>query len=324
MYKLSILVPTYNRCKYLERTLEALLPQIERHLEEVELVVCSNASTDGTDKYIKSLMREKSYISYHYFNDFVEICLSFSRSIDYTSGEYIIIWGDDDIAFPYAVDFILDSLYKNEGIGLLHYNVISGKDLKYGMKLFRFERAEWNKTLYRMSLEEFLQEHTLSSGFVTSLCFKKEAWIKGRIVDTHLHYGYEFLGIIYWGVHGLDCAYSDFPLIIQRMPFQRAWLDKWALYALIGVPQLYRDLEKWGLCKHAFQVWNRKENSSLKEYLKSLLNASAYKKKYLPLCKNIASFQSSYIRKFFAYIIIYTFPPFVYRISRKLTFKRMR
>ncbi len=96
MYKLSILVPTYNRCDYLQYTLQALLPQVERHPDEVELVICNNASTDGTEKYVKRMMQEKPYIRYHSFTDFVEICQSFSRSIDYTTGEYVVILGDDE------------------------------------------------------------------------------------------------------------------------------------------------------------------------------------------------------------------------------------
>ena len=172
-----------------------------------------------------------------------------------------------------------------------------------------------------MSLDSFLKEHTLSPGFITSMCFKKSTWDRGLAVDTRSHYGYEFLGIIYSGIKGMDCVYSDFPLVIQRMPFKRSWLDKWALFALVGVPQLYKDLELWGLCEDAVHVWDKMENRSLKGYIKSLLNASAYKKIYIPLCGKIASYQKSYFRKVLAYLIIYLSPPCVYQISRKLVFR---
>lgn len=102
MYKLSILVPTYNRCDYLQYTLQALLPQAERHPDEVELVICNNASTDGTEKYVKRMMQEKPYIRYHSFTDFVEICQSFSRSIDISPGEqYLDMVHVSDICTAY-------------------------------------------------------------------------------------------------------------------------------------------------------------------------------------------------------------------------------
>ena len=137
MKKLSILIPTFNRCNYIKITLAHLFPQIERHLDDIELVICNNASNDDTDTYIKDLQKSKAYINYYHFDNFVEICDSFSRSIGKTSGEYVIIWGDDDIPSPYTVDYILDVLNNHSNVGIFHFNNMTGYDHQEYMSTLR-------------------------------------------------------------------------------------------------------------------------------------------------------------------------------------------
>ena len=58
MTLLSICIPTYNREKYLQDTLESIVSQdIFKNTNDVDIVISDNASTDGTrelvEKYLK-------------------------------------------------------------------------------------------------------------------------------------------------------------------------------------------------------------------------------------------------------------------------------
>ena len=52
MKLLSVIMPTYNRLSTLKITIPILLEQVNRYPELAELVICNNASTDGTIEYI--------------------------------------------------------------------------------------------------------------------------------------------------------------------------------------------------------------------------------------------------------------------------------
>lgn len=255
-------------------------------------------------------------IKYHYFRDFVPICDSFSRSINTASGKYIILWGDDDIASPYVIDFILDLIRDNDNVGLIHYNVAIGTDKIYDITLNRFETEKYESLISANNLSDFLVKHTVTCGFITAMVFLRDAWYKGLKFHKDYHYGYEFLPIIYHGVEGMTCLYCSYPLAIQRMPLKRAWLSKWPLYAEIGMPNLIRDLEKDGLTKGAYDYWYSNYND-LKKFIKVLLLASAYKKEYRKRCKEIANNQREWYRKVLTYFIIFCFPAFINNTLRK-------
>ena len=85
---LSVVIPTLNRYEYLKRTLVQLLLQVERNQDEVELVICCNASKDETDSYMKGLVKAHPFIQYHYFDEYVEVGASLIRSVGQAHGEY--------------------------------------------------------------------------------------------------------------------------------------------------------------------------------------------------------------------------------------------
>ena len=131
---LSIVIPTLNRYEYLKRTLDCIIPQVQRNIDKVELVICCNSSKDETDEYVKSLLIQYPFIRYKYFDEYVEVGQSFIRSLNEATGEYVVLWGDDDIPFPFFVDYVLSIIERKSDIGVIHLNRLSGKDTIYGIK----------------------------------------------------------------------------------------------------------------------------------------------------------------------------------------------
>lgn len=319
--KLSVLIPTLNRKKYLESTIDLLIPQVVRNIDQVEFVICNNASTDKTDTYVKSLQKTNPFIKYYYFEDYVEICESFNRSILKTSGEYLLIFGDDDVPFPFFIDIILCALNSNKNIGLLNFNRLVGRDKDYSMIKLRVEYPKYCYNTKEYSLPDFLSFYALSPGFISSTVFIRSAWEMGLPYHTKRHYGYEFLGIIYNGIKGLNCIYSDYPMVIQRNPYSRDWIHDFPLFNLIGIPNLMSDLDKWQLSDCALDKWNKTVNKSFMTFCYILFVASAYKNQYKPLCKEINYYQSNLVRKCMTYILIYTIPSSIYKWFRKIMYK---
>lgn len=317
---LSIIIPTVNRCEYLKRTVNHLLPQIIRNKDDVEFIICSNACSDNTSEYVNELINKFDFVQFYHFDEFVPICDSFSRSIGTSHGKFVILWGDDDLASPFVIDFILHQIKNNSNLGLLHYNVAVGTDLCYDININRVENTRYSNDITKEPLKDFLTTHAGTCGFITSMVFLREAWEKGIKYQKHEHYGYEFLYVIYHGLEGKDCVYCNYPMVIQRMPMKRAWLNKWPLYGYIGLPNLLHDLDSDGLTIDSFEHWNN-TNNSFYSYLIALLYASSDKKFYRPHCKEIALNQRSKLRKFLAYIIIYTFPSVFVNLLRKVFHK---
>ena len=64
---LSICIPTYNRSKYLKKSMDSIVTQDEFLNGAVEIVVSDNASTDDTRKVVESYL--KKYENVHYFRN---------------------------------------------------------------------------------------------------------------------------------------------------------------------------------------------------------------------------------------------------------------
>ena len=60
----SICIPTYNRCKYLESSLKKYIEEPEFQTGLVEIVISDNASTDNTEILCRKYASEYSNIKY--------------------------------------------------------------------------------------------------------------------------------------------------------------------------------------------------------------------------------------------------------------------
>ena len=323
--KLSVVVPTLNRLEYLKITLKDLLPQIQRNLDSVELCISINASADETEAYIKSLKEENPFITYKAFTERVEICESFSRSINLCEGDYIIIFGDDDVPAPYMIESVLELLNNNLNIGLIHFNRVVGSDLGVTiMNKLRLEHSNYNSIIENNNLSNFIEKYTIAPGFISALIFKKEAWDLGEYFDTSNHFGYDFLGRIYAGIDKLtpaNCLYISYPLVIQRMVKNREWNDTWPKYWLLGVPNLLQSFDESKITGNATYTWHKELNKSWLKFIYTLVWAAAYKKKYRPLIPEIQKFQQGFLRKAAVFLIITVTPKLAFKQIRNFLYK---
>lgn len=318
---LSIVLPTYNRAKFLPRTLSAFQEQMERNRDKVSFLVCDNASTDGSEEILKTINKKWPYFEYKIFEEHVDVGYSIARANSTATGEYILMWGDDDLPAPYFLDTVLDYIEKYNHPALIHYNRLWGYDnnVKRINKLAVLDRNIGDEVLVYNSMNGFLQDHVLDITFLSAIIFKSECWFKNIHLDTTKHFGYEFLGKILHGFVG-DIIYIQYPLCIQRKPFNRPWMNKSPYYRFIGIPNMYSDFEKWGLVDSWKSLWMKRGNST-RDFLSIMAQTSIFKKEYRPLFRKLLDSQFSLSRKFLTFCFVYIVPAFIYKNIRKQYFK---
>ena len=119
--KLSVIIPTRNRCDLLRKTLESILHQT-MDKEFFEVIVVDNGSIDNTKQVVEKF---KDSLSLIYFYEPKPGLHEGRHAGLRNSRSEILVYADDDIeAFPEWLETIYNIFQKNEKIGL-----VGGKNL---------------------------------------------------------------------------------------------------------------------------------------------------------------------------------------------------
>lgn len=95
--KISVLTPTYNREKLLERLYKSLIKNSNYGIE-IEWLIMDDGSTDQTEQKVKSFIQEqKSYIEIKYFKQKNQgKMVAINNLVEKATGEYMIDCDSDD------------------------------------------------------------------------------------------------------------------------------------------------------------------------------------------------------------------------------------
>lgn len=188
---LTIAIPTYNRFLYLEELLVELIDQlniINKTKLIVELLISDNASFDNTN----NLLNKYSNITYvkYYRNDInIGAEANYMECIRKAKGEYIWIFGDDELVYKNGVKTVCDIL--NQKI----YDLIIVKDLNYNLK---FNESKSFQNFYEMiEYMSYVNPHfILAHSLITCNIFKKKDF-KIDIMQKHILTDYSLMYGIY-------------------------------------------------------------------------------------------------------------------------------
>jgi glycosyltransferase involved in cell wall biosynthesis len=121
---LSICIPTWNRSKILSVSLNSFCEQLASvDSSEVEIFVSDNASDDDTPQVVQSFIDRGLPITYNRNPENVGAARNFIKCMQWASGKYIWLLGDDDLLKDAAIPYILD-LIRNGDYGLIHLSVL--------------------------------------------------------------------------------------------------------------------------------------------------------------------------------------------------------
>lgn len=106
----SIIIPTYNRDKYLERALSSAITQ---SYQNCEIIVCDNGSKDNTKKIVENFQNQyrKKLILYIRHKSNIGPVRNWFSGIEAAQGEYIKILFSDDFLYKNCVKSLVSALY---------------------------------------------------------------------------------------------------------------------------------------------------------------------------------------------------------------------
>ena len=108
--KLSIIIPTRNRQIYANKCVRTIL---SINSDNFEVVVHDN-STDTSLRDMLQDVIDNPKLKYAYSSENLSFCSNFEKSVELSSGDYIIMIGDDDCVLPAIVD--LANVMRDKGI----------------------------------------------------------------------------------------------------------------------------------------------------------------------------------------------------------------
>jgi len=117
---LTIAIPTYNRSECLAQLFETLAPQLACE-SRVELIISDNASSDDTAALVKSFSDSGLVLTYSRNPTNIGADANFLRCYEMAKGEYVWIFGDDDVIVPGGLHEVLLHL-ETQRYDLLHIN----------------------------------------------------------------------------------------------------------------------------------------------------------------------------------------------------------
>jgi glycosyltransferase involved in cell wall biosynthesis len=109
MCLLTIAIPTYNRAVQLGECLIKLLPQLVG-VENVEVLICDNASSDATPRVIAEAIKEHVCVRSVRNDKNLGFDGNFCVAIDSAAGEYVAMLSDDDFYVSDAVQVIINQI----------------------------------------------------------------------------------------------------------------------------------------------------------------------------------------------------------------------
>ena len=118
MPKVSVIMPTFNRKAYLKAAIESVLLQ---KIDDFEIIITDNASTDGTDELVASFTNES--IRYFRNEKNIGVVNNYNKALELASGEYVYIFSDDDIMLQDNILKKVKILDAYSNVSLVHSNI---------------------------------------------------------------------------------------------------------------------------------------------------------------------------------------------------------
>jgi glycosyltransferase involved in cell wall biosynthesis len=112
----TIAIPTYNRERWLGRSIDSALHQ---NYANVELLVLDNASSDGTRAICERYASDNLRITYVRAAENLGSTANFSAGLDRASGHFFMWLGDDDWIDPTYVSACVAELRKDPSLALV-------------------------------------------------------------------------------------------------------------------------------------------------------------------------------------------------------------
>ena len=107
---LTIAIPTYNRGTLIERQLKSIFSFLPNQGEEIEILVCDNASTDNTESIVDKFQATNRNLTYFRQESNTGFDGNVYACYEKAQGTFVWFLSDDDQLAPDAIKIVLDQI----------------------------------------------------------------------------------------------------------------------------------------------------------------------------------------------------------------------
>jgi glycosyltransferase involved in cell wall biosynthesis len=185
----SIGVPVYNGEDTIREALDSILRQT---YEKLEIVICDNASTDGTGAICREYAAKDRRIKYYLNETNIGPLPNHNRALELSTGEFFAVAADDDLRPPTAIADLLEGFRRRPEALLVHGGVlwdVLGRDelMEVQNRIDLLSRSALKRVA---ALVSGLRSNEMSYGL-----FRREPLIRSKVFYG-THYGNELVMLL--------------------------------------------------------------------------------------------------------------------------------
>ena len=121
----SVIIPTYNRCR---EVIECVNSVLDCHYKDLEIIIVDNASTDNTLNCLKKKYTGISMVKIIELKRNLMASGGRNAGIKAANGKYLLFLDSDNLIAPLMIDYLVDGMEKNSDIGLIGPLMLYFKD----------------------------------------------------------------------------------------------------------------------------------------------------------------------------------------------------
>lgn len=206
MQKVSIVIPTYNRAKYLTQALDSVLQQTYQHFE---IIVIDDGSTDDTKNVMEEYMKRFPNKIKYFYEKNKGPAAARNRGINEAMGDYIAFLDSDDMWMPTKLAEQVEFLDHNKGVALVFTDIKKMKDNKIIKEASLGEEGVYNRNKFSELIEK-------SFIFTPTVAVRKNILIEIGLFNEKYRAGEDYELYLRIAKHH-DIEYINKPLAIRRL-----------------------------------------------------------------------------------------------------------
>lgn len=294
--KLSICIPTFNRCQYLKESLDCLWKAVEKFNDQVEIIISDNVSIDGTREVVSGFDIKFKNLKYYINSENIGAARNIFKVLSYAEGEYVWVLGDDDKILEKSVSLFFELVEKNYNFIIFNYSVWT--------KDFSFQKAKANIQLKDdcefQTSDEVLEKMGTQPGYISCVIYKKEIFTQfpDSERDLFIDYGYPQLYMFYRGIFpDKKGLYISEPLVQNRSDNSKGF--NWYKFNVEGLSKILNKLVELGYSRSASK---KTKNYIVMKYI--LLHILAMKRDGVKVFNYFPMMYKYYKNNFLFWIVI--------------------
>jgi glycosyltransferase involved in cell wall biosynthesis len=161
----TVYIPTKNRLQLLKRAVNSVLSQTHQN---IEIIVVSDGSEDGTCDYVNGL-RHSIPVKLIHNQKSLGACVARNQAIEQASGDFITGLDDDDIFLPHRVEAFIKEWRRQEQSGQRFSCLFDRRIVNVGEQVWLWD------TNASVSAEQILQSNAVGNQVFTTPKMMKDA-----------------------------------------------------------------------------------------------------------------------------------------------------